>query len=175
VPLNNLINLNVTDTGKGVDADSITIKVDGNTVYTGDTNQYTSPDGECRRLGNKANYGFVYQLNKVFDYDQTVSITITATDLAGNVMNEYSYYFVTEMRSFGQNKQVDFLGKIDNRTAHKAATKYRKDLALGLIDFTNSRKDGIPSFGKFAVHDYYHDYVKRMLKHTNAPIDIQPS
>ncbi len=114
VPLNNLITLNVTDAGIGVEAKSVKIKVRVNdnpnnyTVYFGDTGHYTSPEGDCRRLGTKADYRFVYQsTSEMFYYDQTVTITVNATDLAGNVMNEYSYSFATEMHSFGQNKQVN--------------------------------------------------------------------
>ncbi len=113
VPLNNLITLNIADAGKGVNAKSVKIKVkvnsnpNNNTVYFGDTDYYTSPYGDCRRLGTKADYGFVYQAtNEMFYYDQTVTITVNATDLAGNVMSE-QYSFVTEMYSFGQNKQVN--------------------------------------------------------------------
>ena len=107
VPLNNLITLSITDAGIGVNASSVTIKVNNNIVYTGDTNHYPSSYGDCRRVGNKADYRFVYQSNEIFDYDQTVSITVNATDLAGNAMNEHSYSFATEMRSFGQNKAVN--------------------------------------------------------------------
>ena len=114
VPLNNLITLNITDAGIGVEAESVNIKVRINdnpnnyTVYFGDTDHYTSPEGDCRRLGTKADYKFVYQsTNEMFYYDQTVTITVNATDLAGNVMDEYSYSFATEMHSFGQNEQVN--------------------------------------------------------------------
>jgi len=114
VPLNNLITLNIADAGIGVDADSVKIKIrvnnnpNINTVYFGDTDHYTSPYGDCRRLGTKAEYKFVYQpTSEMFYYDQTVTITVNATDLAGNVMDEYSYSFATEMHSFGQNKQVN--------------------------------------------------------------------
>ncbi|HUU19401.1 MAG TPA: putative Ig domain-containing protein [Sedimentisphaerales bacterium] len=114
VPLNNLITLNIADAGIGVNADSIKIKVrvsnnpNINTVYFGDTDNYTSPYGDCRRIGTKADYRFVYQpTSEMFYYDQTVTITVNATDLAGNVMDEYSYSFATEMHSFGQNKQVN--------------------------------------------------------------------
>ncbi len=107
VPLNNLISLNITDDDKGVDADSVEIKVNGNTVYTGDKEFYDSPYGNCRRLGMKHNYTFIYQSNVTFDYSQTVVITITAKDFAGNVLKEYSYYIMTEMHSFGQNKKVN--------------------------------------------------------------------
>jgi len=103
VPTNNLITLNIADAGIGVDAATVTIEVNNNIVYTSGA----SPDGNCQRLGTKADYTFVYQSNEMFDYDQTVIITVNATDLAGNAMNEHSYSFVTEMRSFGQNKQVN--------------------------------------------------------------------
>ena len=107
VPLNNMITLHITDAGTGVDAATVTIEVNGNLVYTGDTTHYPSLYGDCRRTGTRAAYSFFYQSNETFDYDQTVTITVNATDLAGHVMNEYSYSFATEMRSFGQNKKVN--------------------------------------------------------------------
>jgi len=106
VPLNSLVSLHVVDTGKGVDAGSVIIKVNGNTVYAGDTAHYSSSYGDCRRTGTKADYTFSYQPNQMFDFEQEVTVTVNATDLGGNVMNEYSYSFWTEMRSFGQNKKV---------------------------------------------------------------------
>ncbi len=107
VPINNLVTLHIVDSGKGVDANSITIKVNNNTVYTGNTADYSSEYGHCRRVGTKADYRFIYQANDMFDFDQTVAVTVNATDIAGNVMSEYSYSFQTEMRSFGQNKKVN--------------------------------------------------------------------
>ena len=103
VPLNNLISLNITDAGTGVDANSVTIKVNNNIVYTGGT----SPDGNCQRLGMKHNYTFVYQSNEMFDYEQRVTITITAFDYAGNELKSYEYHIMTQMRSFGQNNKVN--------------------------------------------------------------------
>ncbi len=120
VPLNNLISFNIADDGEGVDADSVEIKVNGNTVYTGNTDQYTSQYGNCRRLGKKHDYTFIYQSNETFDYDQTVIITITAKDFAGNVLKEYSYYIMTEMRSFGQNKKVN--SGLDNLNCNSPVT-----------------------------------------------------
>jgi len=120
VPLNNLISFNIADDGEGVDADSVEIKVNGNTVYTGNTNQYTSQYGNCQRLGKKHDYTFIYQSNETFDYDQTVIITITAKDFAGNVLKEYSYYIMTEMRSFGQNKKVN--SGLDNLNCNSPVT-----------------------------------------------------
>ncbi len=107
VPLNNLISLNITDDGEGVDADSVEIKVNGNTVYTGGKENYTSQYGNCQRLGTKRNYTFIYQSSTIFDYDQVLKITITAKDSEGNELKEYTYYIMTEMRSFGRNKKVN--------------------------------------------------------------------
>ncbi|MBN1805944.1 MAG: putative Ig domain-containing protein [Sedimentisphaerales bacterium] len=113
VPLNNLISLNITDTGKGIDPASVKIKVrinnnpNNNTIYSGDTDHYTSSYGDCRRVGSNTNYKLVYQPIKDFLYnDQTITVTVDASDTAGNVMNTYTYSFVTEMHIFGQNKSV---------------------------------------------------------------------
>jgi len=107
VPLNNLVTLHVVDAGKGVDANLVTIQVNNNAVYTGNTTDYNSDYGHCRRTGTKADYAFIYQPSEMFDFDQTVTVTVNATDLANNTMNEYSYSFKTEMRSFGENKMVN--------------------------------------------------------------------
>jgi hypothetical protein len=107
VPLNSLVTLHITDAGKGVDAASVTVKVNDNVVYLGDTAAYSSARGTCRRVGTKADYTYVYQSNEMFDFDQPVTVTVNAADLAGNAMSQRSYSFRTEMLSFGQNKKVN--------------------------------------------------------------------
>jgi chitodextrinase len=120
VPLNNLITLHIVDAGKGVDANSVTIKVNNNTVYSGNTANYTSATGNCRRTGTKSDYTFVYQPNEMFDFEQKLTVAVNAADLGGNVMPEYTYSFWTEMRSFGKNKRVS-LG-LDNLGSAAPAT-----------------------------------------------------
>jgi len=106
-PLNSLIILHVTDAGGGVDAGSVTITLDGDTIYTGDSSDYSSATGNCRRSGTKADYTYAYQSSELFDFDQSKTVTVNAADLVGNVMTERTYSFRTEMRSFGQNIRVD--------------------------------------------------------------------
>ena len=107
VPLNNLITLHIVDSGEGIDANTVAIVVNSNTVYTGNMADYNSTTyGHCRRVGTIADYMFIYQANGTFDFDTAISVTVNATDLAGNAMDEYSYSFTTEMRSFGINKKV---------------------------------------------------------------------
>jgi hypothetical protein len=106
VPVNNLVTLHIVDTGKGVDANSVSIKVNNATVYSGNTTHYSSQAGDCRRMGTKADYTFTYQLNVIFDFEQEVTVTVNASDLGGNAMAEYTYSFWTQMRSFGKNKKV---------------------------------------------------------------------
>jgi len=114
VPLNKLIVLHITDDGKGVDPGSVTIRLDGDIIYTGDTASYVSATGTCRRIGTKSDYTFAYQADQKFDFDQTKTITVNAADLAGNTMPECSYSFRTEMRSFGQNEPVGAdIGEVD--------------------------------------------------------------
>jgi integrase len=69
------------------------------------------------------------------------------------------YYVIINHRGQRTSRK---LGKIDKRTADKAAREWRKKLALGLIDFTNGRSTGIPLFGKF-FWDFIND-IKRILK-----------
>ncbi len=106
VPLNNLVTLHITDAGMGVDAASVTITVDGAIVYEGDTEAYRSAHGQCSRSGARNDYRFIYQHERMFDYDRPVTVRVNATDLAGNAMNEFQYSFMTEMRAFGRNKPV---------------------------------------------------------------------
>jgi parallel beta-helix repeat protein len=106
IPLNTLVVLHIADAGDGVDAGSVAIKVNDDVIYSGDTLNYSSARGNCRRLGTKADYTYVYQSNEMFDFDRDVTVTVNAADLAGNVMSQRSYSFTTEMRSFGQNKKV---------------------------------------------------------------------
>jgi len=107
VPLNSLISLHVVDVGKGVDANSVAINVNDDIVYSGNTAYYSSASGGCRRSGTKADYSFVYQSQQMFDFDQSMTVTVNAADLAGNVMTQHFYAFTTEMRSFGSNQRVN--------------------------------------------------------------------
>ena len=122
VPLNSLITLHITDT-LGVAAGSVTITLDGDTIYTGDSSEYTSANGICRRVGTPADYTFAYQPSQIFDFDQSKTVTVNAADLAGNVMTELSYSFRTEMRSFGQNIPVD----TTVQSVYKAAASTARD------------------------------------------------
>ena len=106
VPTNNLTTLHVTDAGAGVNAGSVVIRVNDQIVYQGDVQVYTGDSGRCSRSGQKNDYRFIYQPGQSYDFDQTVTVSVNAADLQGNAMPEYSYSFVTEMRTFGANVQV---------------------------------------------------------------------
>jgi len=106
VSLNNLVTLHVTDAGRGVNADSVVIRVDGNIVYQGDTSVYESPYGRCSRSGTSNDYRFIYQAGQALGFDHTVTVEVSAADRAGNAMDAHSYSFTTEMRAFGSNRPV---------------------------------------------------------------------
>lgn len=106
VPANNLVTLRVTDAGAGVKADSVVIRVNDQTIYQGDVQVYTGASGRCSRSGQKNDYRFIYQPAQSYDFDQVVTVSVSAADLQGNAMPEYSYSFMTEMRTFGANMQV---------------------------------------------------------------------
>ncbi len=116
------IELHVTDGGSGVDlttvqitasrdggatsepictglaSDATSYDASGNTVFTGTT--YIS--------GTAADYVFVFEPATPYDYEETLTISVSATDLAGNAMTApYTYSFTTETRSFGWNERVD--------------------------------------------------------------------
>ena len=120
-PLDSLIVLHVTDAGIGVDADSVEITLDGAVIYTGDTSAYNSTGGICRRSGTAADYTYAYQADELFDFDQLKTVTVNAADIGGVVMDQQSYSFRTEMRSFGENKQVSVaLDSVANEAASTA-------------------------------------------------------
>jgi len=103
-PLNSLVLLHVSDAGEGVDANTVGIEVNGESVYAGDVASYTSSSGVCRRAGTKADYTYAYQAADDFDYDAAVTVTVNAADLEGNAMAQQSYSFRTQMRAFGANR-----------------------------------------------------------------------
>ncbi len=123
VPLNNLVVLHVVDDGIGVDANSVNISINGTIVYTGGGTEYDSASGHCVRTGTAADYRFVYESNQAFDFDQTITVAVTAADLAGNTLSNYTYQFTTEMLSFGENKQIasDGLGKANPVTVRDSS------------------------------------------------------
>jgi len=103
VVLNNLVTLHVTDSGKGVDASSVVIRLDDNVIYQGDVAVYTSATGKCTRSGTWHDYRFIYQPSEPYAFDHTVTVTVDASDQAGNAMSTHSHSFMTEMRAFGSN------------------------------------------------------------------------
>jgi uncharacterized repeat protein (TIGR02543 family) len=105
-PPNALVILHLRDGGAGVDAASVSIRVDGHLVQTGDVDTCRTEYGVCRRLGTKADYTYVYQQTALFDYSRQVTVTVNARDRAGNVMSEQTYAFATEMYSFGLSENV---------------------------------------------------------------------
>lgn len=108
VPLNSLIALTLSDSGDGVDPNTVVIRVNNQVVYSGNTALYASAYGDCRRIGTPASYRYYYEADTLFDFNQEVSVRVDASDLAGNAMATSSYSFVTEMRSFGDNRIVSF-------------------------------------------------------------------
>ncbi len=106
VPRNSLVTLHVSDDGRGVDANTVTIAVNGTTVYSGNVARYDSATGVCRRTGTKADYIYAYQSDVDFGFSDTIPVRVNATDLDGNVMSEYVYSFETEMWTFGANRNV---------------------------------------------------------------------
>ena len=117
VPLNNLIIMHILDDNSGVDVNSVTIKVNDDVVYTGNTTDYSSAWGHCRRTGTIADFTFVYQADQMFDFDQAINVTVNAADICGNAMVEHSHSFETEMFSFGENKNINADGLSKNYPA----------------------------------------------------------
>jgi hypothetical protein len=108
VPVNPVIGLTVSDAGQGVDAGTVTIRVNDQLVYSGNAASYQSVYGVCRRTGTQASYRYAYQPAEAFRFDQQVSVRVTASDLAGNAMTPYNCSFTTEMRVFGDNRPASW-------------------------------------------------------------------
>jgi PKD repeat protein len=117
VPVNALIALTISDDGLGVDANTVAISVNNQLVYSGDSSLYESAYGACRRMGTRASYRYYYQPTQAFDFDEHVSVYVTASDAAHNAMTPVSYQFVTEMQSFGRNQAVS---SSDDLSGHPA-------------------------------------------------------
>ncbi|MBN2093732.1 Ig-like domain-containing protein [candidate division KSB1 bacterium] len=79
------ITFHIKDIISGVDSSSIKMQVNDSTV----TYQIS---------GIPTDYTIIYTPTKFFNYQQTVSITIDAQDLAGNKMNTDNYIFITTNR-----------------------------------------------------------------------------
>ncbi len=108
VPLNPAISLTVSDAGQGVDAGTVTIRVNDQLVYSGNTASHQSAYGVCHRTGTSASYRYTYQPAASFAFDELVTVRVTASDLAGNAMTPYVYSFTTEMRVFGDNRPASW-------------------------------------------------------------------
>ncbi len=117
IPVNPVIALTVSDSGSGVDASTVAIRVNNQLVYSGDSSLYESADGICRRSGTPASYSYYYSPAKAFDFDQHATLQVSASDAAHNVMTPVSYQFVTEMRSFGRNQAVSSSGESSGHPA----------------------------------------------------------
>jgi len=126
VPLNSLLTLHVSDDGEGVDANTVTISIDGTNVYSGNVASHDSADGVCRRTGTKADYLYAYQSETEFDCGDTITVRVNATDLNGNEMSEYVYSFATEMWAFGANRNVSW-GPTDVDKGHPVTVSDASD------------------------------------------------
>jgi len=106
VPQNSLVSLVLRDEGTGVDAASVSLRVNGSLVYAGDVETYPSDQGVCFRSGAPEAYTYTYQQHTTYGEGREVSVAVAGRDLAGNAMAEQTYSFATEMVSFGRNRAV---------------------------------------------------------------------
>ena len=117
-PTNALVVLTVADAGTGVDPATVEIVVstpnDPNViVYTGDTPEYTSATGKCRRAGTSAAYTYYYQPDTPFNAEDLVTVTVDADDLQTPTSNDTTgatYSFEVATPIFGVNKVVNSVG-----------------------------------------------------------------
>ncbi len=83
VPVNSNIVFHVADSGSGVNQASITMTVNGQQVTPSIT-------------GSTSDYTVTYDPPSDFGYNSVVTVTINASDLAGNAMAPVSYSFTTK-------------------------------------------------------------------------------
>ncbi len=117
VSRNTNILFHIKDTGKGVDINTISMKIqrEGDSATTdiivNGTSQLSSYPNSVTIKGTPVDYLVVYtppyyntQYN--FKYEQLITVTISAKDLAGNALTAYSYSFTTAMIIRGPNRKV---------------------------------------------------------------------
>ncbi len=155
VPLNNLVQLHLVDNGSGVNADLVTIMLDGELIYTSDTSSYQSATGRCYRLGSNNDFTFVYQADELFDFDQQIQLAVSASDVAGNPVSQ-SWSFRTQMRSFGANKSIASDTGVDRQVTATATDSSGNVWAVWHEGQTGSRNirlaklaDGEESFSSY--------------------------
>lgn len=117
VPLNNIVEVGVTDNG-GVDYDGNTVEIyiEGDLIYDGanetnvgvydSTGHAQAIRGICRRTGSLTDYTFTFVPSVSLGYEKKIDVHVTASDETGNAATA-DFYFWTLMRSFGANAQVN--------------------------------------------------------------------
>jgi hypothetical protein len=100
-PLNSLLVMEVTDSGSGIDANTVVIQANGEDICRGNVAAYNSTLGTTHRYGNKALYKFAFQAAQMYQNDQKIDVSLDAKDLEGNIMATYALSFSTEMITFG--------------------------------------------------------------------------
>jgi chitodextrinase len=86
VPVDSNITLHIQDSGDGVDQSTIVMTVEGQEVTPAIS-------------GTAADYTITYDPQTDFDHGQTINITVSASDLAGNIMTQETYSFTTLTKS----------------------------------------------------------------------------
>ncbi|MGE5308017.1 MAG: putative Ig domain-containing protein [Deltaproteobacteria bacterium] len=109
------IMFHIKDVGKGVDKNMIHLEVkrEGDTAATviidKGVNQLSSYPDAVSISGTPADYSVTYTPPKDkkyrFTYDQTIAVSVSAADLAANVLND-SYSFTTSMILRGANRKI---------------------------------------------------------------------
>lgn len=67
VPINPLLNLRIADAVSGVKASSVSIKLDGTTIYSDDTVSYNSTLGICSRTGSCTRYQYSFHPDNLYN------------------------------------------------------------------------------------------------------------
>jgi len=117
VELDSIVKLRITDaSGVDYDGSTVTIRIEDDLIYDGaneaplgeydSTGSVQAVRGICRRTGTATAYTFTFVPSTSFGHEKKVDVVVEATDEAGNA-GDLSYYFWTQLRSFGANAKVN--------------------------------------------------------------------
>lgn len=117
VELDSIVKLRITDaSGVDYDGSTVTIRIEDDLIYDGaneaplgeydSTGSVQAVRGICRRTGTATAYTFTFVPSTSFGHEKKVDVVVEAADEAGNA-GDLSYYFWTQLRSFGANAKVN--------------------------------------------------------------------
>ena len=116
VPLNTNVLLHIKDSGKGVDVNSISVNIKregdltAKNIIVNGASQLSAYPNRVTITGSPSDYIITYDPPNTrtysFRYQQAVTVSVSAADLAGNALDNSSYSFTTAMILRGANVKL---------------------------------------------------------------------